>query len=69
MSRKFSIFIFSDCKNVLFVLSGDSGDWKSAGSRMNSLNGGEILRRRSWAALEDLSTQGELDRKIGKQRR
>lgn len=27
------------------------------------------MRRRSWAALEDLSTQRELDRKIGKQRR
>ncbi|KAK7579648.1 hypothetical protein V9T40_000277 [Parthenolecanium corni] len=46
----------------------DSGDWKINGSRISSLNGGEILRRRSWAALEDLSTQGELDQKIGKQR-
>lgn len=53
---------------------GESGDWKSSSGRIaNSLNSGissgEILRRRSWAALEDLSTQRELDRKIGKQRR
>ncbi|XP_065202278.1 rho guanine nucleotide exchange factor 18 isoform X2 [Planococcus citri] len=49
-------------------LKQNSVDWKSSGKIISSLNSGEILRRRSWAALEDLSTQRELDRKIGKQR-
>ncbi|XKL68452.1 hypothetical protein PGB90_003943 [Kerria lacca] len=44
-------------------------DWKSFDCRIiNSLGGGEILRRRSWAALEDLSAQRETDLKIIKQR-
>ncbi len=67
---------FYDLKNINFTnliqflpYLGESGEWKSTSSRISSLSSGEILRRRSWAALEDLSTQRELDRKISKQRR